>query len=92
MHAASEFVKFGGFVGFSSVFLLVLLRDRDIVAAVSDASIACVVMALAFRQFANYTHKLDLELKKSRKTTNKKKQDPEEGLLPNLARIRDLQT
>ena len=45
MKAASEYIKFGGFLGFTSVFLLVLVRDRDVVAAVFDASVACIVMA-----------------------------------------------
>jgi len=55
MNTASEYIKVGGFLGFSSVFLLVLVRDRDIVAAVFDGSIACVVMAYAFRLLYSYT-------------------------------------
>ncbi len=55
MNAASEYVKFGGFLGFTSVFLLVLLKDRDVVAAVFDASVACLIMAFAFKLLHGYT-------------------------------------
>ena len=55
MNTAGEYVKFGGFLGFSSVFLLVLFRDRDVVAAVFDASVACLVVAYAFKLLHSHT-------------------------------------
>lgn len=55
MNTAGEYVKFGGFLGFSSVFLMVLLKDRDVVAAVFDASIACVILAYAFKLLHSHT-------------------------------------
>jgi len=55
MNTASEYVKFGGFLGFSSIFLMVLFKDRDVVAAVFDASIACVIMAYAFKLLHSHT-------------------------------------
>lgn len=42
-------------MGFSSIFLLVLFKDRDVVAAVFDASIACVIMAYAFKLLHGHT-------------------------------------
>ena len=55
MNTAGEYVKFGGFLGFSTVFLLVLFKDRDVVAAVFDASIACVIMAYVFKLLHSHT-------------------------------------
>lgn len=65
MSSASEFVKIGGCLGFSTVFLLVLLKNRDIVSALMDASIACVIMALVFKQLHNYTSSLEKNAKES---------------------------
>lgn len=62
MSAASEYVKFGGLLGFTSVFLLVLLKDRDIVAAVFDASVACIVMAYVFKLLHGYIVSLHREV------------------------------
>jgi hypothetical protein len=58
MNNAREYIKIGGFLGFSSVFLLVFLRDRDVVGAVFDASVACLVMAYAFKILHAYIHNL----------------------------------
>ena len=63
MSSASDYVKFGGCLGFSAVFLLVLLKNRDIVGALLDASIACVIMALVFRQLHGLTISLEKEVK-----------------------------
>lgn len=68
MSSASEFVKIGGCLGFSTVFLLVLLKNRDIVSALMDASIACVVMALVFKQLHSYTSSLEKKAKESKVT------------------------
>ena len=53
-------------MGFSVVFLLVLLKNRDIVGAVLDASIACVIMAFVFRQLYLYTISLEKRAKENR--------------------------
>jgi uncharacterized membrane protein YjfL (UPF0719 family) len=66
MQAESNFIKFGGFIGFTSVFLLVLLKDRDIVNAVSDASVACVVMAIVFQQFHSYARSLENQISEAK--------------------------
>jgi len=68
MKAASEYIKFGGFLGFTSVFLLVLVRDRDVVAAVFDASVACIVMAYAFKMLHSYTISLQNQVLRSKQT------------------------
>ena len=60
MSSACEFIKFGGCLGFSSVFLIVLLNGRDIISAVLEASVACVVVAMVFKLVHNYA----LSLKK----------------------------
>lgn len=63
MSSASQYVKFGGCLGFSAVFLLVLLKNRDIVSALMDASIACVIMAFVFKQLHSYTSSLGKEVR-----------------------------
>ena len=73
MNSASQYVKFGGCLGFSSVFLLVLLKNRDIVSAVLDASIACVIMAFVFKQLYLYTISL-----------GKRAKEAEDAVAPNL--------
>ena len=77
-------------MGFSVVFLLVLLKNRDIVGAVLDASIACVIMAFVFKQLYLYTISLEKRARenkaanKTRPTRNK--QDSEyESLTDNQA-------
>ena len=69
MSSASQYVKFGGCLGFSSVFLLVLLKNRDIVSAVLDASIACVIMAFVFKQLYLYTISLGRRAKEAKTAT-----------------------
>lgn len=67
MNTASEYVKFGGCMGFTSIFLLVLIRDRDIVAAVFDGSVACIIMAFAFKLLHDYTISLHNQVVREKK-------------------------
>jgi hypothetical protein len=78
MSSASQYVKFGGCLGFSAVFLLVLLKNRDIVGALMDASIACVIMAFVFKQLHGYTSSLGKKVKEAKKTASSAKAGYEE--------------
>jgi hypothetical protein len=75
MNPAGEFVKFGGFLGFSTVFLFVLLNEQDIVSAVLDASVACVVMGLVFKMLHSYA--VGLYREKSRERRESEQQEEE---------------
>lgn len=89
MKTACEYVKFGGCLGFTTVFLWVLLRDRDVVSAVFDASIACVVMAFAFKLLHRYTRMLHMEVVRSRQDALAEQDEEESGHGSNLKAISD---
>jgi uncharacterized membrane protein YjfL (UPF0719 family) len=67
MNPAGEFVKLGGFLGFSTVFLFVLLNEQDIVSAVFDASVACVIMGLVFKVLYSYAVGLHREIMREKR-------------------------
>lgn len=81
MSSQSDFVKLGGLFGFAVVFLAVLLKSKDVASAVMDASIACVVMAFAFKKWFDYSIHLKNEVASSRQVPE---DEPETETDPSL--------
>lgn len=72
MSKTSNWVKTGGLFAFSLIFVFVLLKDRDIVTALTDASIACVIVALALKILDRYISSLQAESYRRRIAEQKK--------------------
>lgn len=79
-------------MGFTTVFLWVLLRDRDVVSAVFDGSVACVVMAFAFKLLHGYTRTLHREVVRAKQAALSEQEEEESGQRPPLKAISDQST
>ncbi|MDD4350077.1 MAG: hypothetical protein PHF70_13290 [Opitutales bacterium] len=79
MSSTSNWVKTGGLFTFSLIFIFVLLKDRDIVTALTDASIACVIVALALKILDKYISNLQSEAIRRRIIEQKKSENNQES-------------